>query len=31
VDATITSGDVVVTSGLTERDATALASRLDAG
>jgi preprotein translocase subunit SecD len=31
VEATITSGDVVVTSGLTERDATALASRLDAG
>jgi len=31
VEATITSGDVVVTSGLTERDATAMASRLDAG
>jgi preprotein translocase subunit SecD len=31
VETTITSGDVVVTSGLTERDATALASRLDAG
>jgi preprotein translocase subunit SecD len=31
VEATITSGDVVVTSGLTEREATSLASRLDAG
>ena len=31
VQARITSGDVVVTSGLTEREATSLASRLDAG
>ena len=31
VQATIASGDVVVTSGLTEREATSLASRLDAG
>jgi len=30
VQATIASGDVVVTSGLTEREATSLASRLDA-
>ena len=31
VAAPITSGDVVVASGLTEREATSLASRLDAG
>jgi preprotein translocase subunit SecD len=31
VQAPITSGNVVVTSGLTEREATSLASRLDAG
>jgi preprotein translocase subunit SecD len=31
VEAPITSGDVVVASGLTEREATSLASRLDAG
>ena len=31
VQTPITSGDVVVTSGLTEREATSLASRLDAG
>ena len=31
VEATITSGDLVVTSGLTEREATSLASRLNAG
>jgi preprotein translocase subunit SecD len=31
VQAPITSGDVVVTSGLTEREARSLATRLDAG
>jgi preprotein translocase subunit SecD len=31
VQAPITSGNVVVTSGLTEREARSLATRLDAG
>ena len=31
VQAPITSGDVVVTSGLTEREARSLATRLDPG